>query len=82
MLLDNKKGDITMRSDKREQWICPCCGSDDAHIEDYEFDIDCLTIWLRCHDCGEEWTEYALLTYDGYAKDGRVWDKEGWDASV
>lgn len=67
----------TRASKKKEMYECPRCGGCDSRIEDYEFDIDCLTIRLWCSHCDTEWREYALLSYDGYAMDGKVYDKEG-----
>jgi hypothetical protein len=67
---------------KREMYACPRCTSEDSRIEDYEFDIDCLTIRMWCPSCDAEWREYALLSYDGYAMDGKVYDKEGEEAYV
>lgn len=63
--------------EKNEMGICPECGSDDTRLQDYEIDIDCLWTKHRCKECGEIWSEYAKLTYDGCHWNGQTYDKEG-----
>ena len=62
---------------KREMCVCPKCSSDDTEMDDYEMDIDCLWTKWYCKDCQESWNEYYTLTYDGYVKDGKVYDADG-----
>ena len=62
---------------KREMGTCPKCGSDYNEMTDYEMDIDCLWTKWSCKDCGESWSEYATLTYDGYTHDGKTYDADG-----
>jgi hypothetical protein len=51
-------------------------------MEDYEIDIDCLSMKYYCVDCGESWHEYAKLTYDGYAQNGVIYDANGEEVDV
>ena len=62
---------------KKEMGICPKCGADHNELVGYEMDIDCLWTGWHCKDCGEYWSEYATLTYDGYTHDGKVYDADG-----
>ena len=41
---------------------CPVCGSD--QVEGDSFDADQGNAWqnVRCHDCGESWTDEYRLT--------------------
>lgn len=57
---------------------CPNCGRDhSAAWEDYEIDCDTLYVRMSCGECGEVWREYFLLKYDGYTRDGRVYNADG-----
>ena len=62
---------------KNEGYVCPHCGEWDVLTEDYEMDIDCLWVKLSCLHCGERWSEYYTLTYDGYNYNGKSYDTEG-----
>ena len=66
-----------MKFKKTKMYVCPYCNSEDTQIGDYEFDVDCLWIEVICSECHKDWSEYALLQYDGYSKDGVSYDKEG-----
>lgn len=57
---------------------CPNCGEDhSAVVDDYEVDCDCLCVLMHCRECGEVWREYFLLKYDGYTRDGHVYNADG-----
>lgn len=62
---------------KNESYVCPKCGEWEVSTEDYEIDIDCLWLAFYCHHCGETWSEYYTLTYDGYTHNGTVYDANG-----
>ena len=62
---------------KKEVYVCPKCGSYMSMIKDYEFDVDCLWLRMECQDCEEEWSEYAILQYDGCSYNGHMYDKDG-----
>lgn len=62
---------------KNEGYVCPKCGEWDVSTEDYEIDIDCLWLAFYCPHCGETWSEYYTLTYDGYTHNGTVYDADG-----
>ena len=62
---------------KTEMGICPACDNDDCEMVDMEMDVDCLWTRWRCKECGEEWSEYATLTYDGYSFNGTTYDADG-----
>jgi hypothetical protein len=63
---------------KMVEYNCPKCGNDmDNETEDVEWDCDCVSMKITCHKCDCSWREYFLLQYDGYAMDGKVYDKEG-----
>jgi hypothetical protein len=32
---------------------------------------------MHCRECGEVWREYFLLKYDGYTRDGHVYNADG-----
>ena len=66
-----------MNEIKNEMGICPKCGADHTNMLDYEMDIDCLWTKWGCRVCGESWSEYATLTYDGYTHNGIVYDADG-----
>ena len=62
---------------------CPKCGNDEnCETLDFMLDCDCATMQVHCCKCDSVWYEYFLLKYDGYAMDGKVYDKDGEDASV
>lgn len=64
---------------KKEMGICPKCGGGDGdtRMEELEMDIDCLWTKWYCPDCEESWNEYYTLIYDGYHRDGVVYDADG-----
>ena len=62
---------------KNEMGICPKCGADHTRMTDYEMDLDCLWTKWECHACGESWSEYATLVYDGYCHEGKTYDADG-----
>ena len=66
-----------MKIDKNEMGICPKCGSDNTEMEDMEMDVDCVWVKWYCPDCGETWSEYYTLTYDGYTYNNVTYDAEG-----
>lgn len=66
-----------MNMRKNEGYVCPKCGEWDVRTEDYEMDVDCLWVKLYCPHCGEMWSEYYTLTYDGYTHEGKVYDADG-----
>ena len=66
-----------MNMRKNEMGVCPKCGADHTGMTDYEMDLDCLWTKWECYTCGESWSEYATLIYDGYAHEGKVYDAEG-----
>lgn len=66
-----------MTERKNEGYVCPVCGEWDVSTEDYEMDCDCLWVKLYCSHCGETWSEYYTLTYDGYVHDSVVYDADG-----
>ena len=72
-----------MAMKKIYEYTCPECGGDDElETEDMEQDIDCITMRMYCHKCRVSWCEYFLLQYDGYAMNGKVYDKEGEVAEI
>lgn len=66
-----------MNERKNDGYVCPECGEWDVRTEDYEMDCDYLWVKLYCPHCEIDWTEYYLLTYDGYCHDGKVYDADG-----
>ncbi len=57
---------------------CPNCGRDHSTIwDDYEVDCDTLCVLMHCRERGEVWREYFLLKYDGYTRDGHVYNADG-----
>lgn len=66
---------------KNEMCVCPKCGRD-GRMEDYEIDVDCLWLKYYCVPCAETWSEYAVLTYDGYSHDGKTYDVNGKEIEV
>lgn len=62
---------------KNEAYQCPVCGKVEGRIDKYEMDIDCLWVRLYCAECGETWSEYHKLQYDGYAYNGHSYDTNG-----
>ena len=67
---------------KKEMGICPKCGSDHNQVTDSELDFYSLWTEWSCKDCGETWSEYYKLAYDGYATDGKYYDAEGEEADI
>ena len=78
-------GNITIKMEKREEkkmrknemGVCPKCGADHTGMTDYEMDLDCLWTKWECYICGESWSEYATLIYDGYTYEGKTYDADG-----
>ena len=66
-----------MNMRKNEMGICPKCGADHTGMTDYDMDLDCLWTKWECYACGESWSEYATLIYDGYVHNDKVYDAEG-----
>lgn len=64
-------------SRKNEMGICPKCGADHTEMTDYEMDLDCLWTKWECYACGESWSEYATLIYDGYVHNDKTYDADG-----
>ena len=62
---------------KNAGYICPKCGAWEVYKDDFEMDIDCLWVQLHCSKCGELWSEYYSLIYDGYVHSGIVYNAEG-----
>jgi predicted RNA-binding Zn-ribbon protein involved in translation (DUF1610 family) len=68
---------MVMKFEKKEAYVCPHCGGEEARMEDYEMDVDCLWTKWYCPECGRDWSEFFTLTYDGYTYDGKVYDADG-----
>lgn len=45
----------------------------DESGEDYNF----VSLSCKCATCGHEWKEFARLQFDGYASEGKYYDKNG-----
>lgn len=73
----NMKNRKEKKMRKNEMGICPKCGADHTGMTDYEMDLDCLWTKWECHTCGESWSEYATLIYDGYVYDNKTYDADG-----
>ena len=64
-------------SKKNKGFQCPECGKIAGIIDKYEMDIDCLWVRVICGECGETWSEYHKLQYDGYSHQGCAYDTNG-----
>ena len=63
---------------KNEEYVCPHCSKSD-HIECYDTEIGCeyMVQKICCTACDIDWREYFRVEYDGYAADGKEYDKDG-----
>jgi hypothetical protein len=72
---------------KNEMFQCPKCLEFDTDCTDYYFDEVGLEIKCSCNQCDAVWKEYATISYDGYMRDKRRYDKDGneianWEGTI
>lgn len=71
---------------KTESEICPYCGSEYTEVEErcVEVSLDAnqeIQTYLfehrTCTHCHEQFTDFYILTYDGYYADGTDYNRNG-----
>lgn len=72
---------------KTREYECPNCGEfeevtngalEDIDVTENDGDIyEYVAIQRKCHRCGNRWTEYMRLVYDGYYDGAYCYDKNG-----
>lgn len=57
---------------------CPKCGSHNTDYEDCDGEnMEDILSYMKCNDCGAEWTDHYYATYSGYTYKGKEYDEYG-----
>lgn len=61
---------------------CPKCLEFNTDCIDYCFDEVTLEVKCSCNQCDAVWKEYATISYNGYMRDKKKYDKDGNEVAV